>query len=376
MGIIDRYIAREILFSWLTALLVLLVIVLSTEAVHLLQWVAQGRIPVNAFFAFLVNSLFEFSVVTIPLSLLLGVLLGFGRLYKDSEMAAIMASGVAPLQLYRPLMAVVIPVILLLLVLTLFVKPMVAHQRANLKAEIKSQTQVDSLLVGQFNRASKGGAVLFLESKDKVKKQNDNAFFQQNKGDKTQVDIAASTRTITDEKGHRYMVMAKGVNYEGKAGDAALTIVEYGEYGIHIDKKQVQPHLAANTKTMQQLWQSEDLRDKAQLQWRLSTPIATFIVAFIALPLSRTDPRSGRYSKLALALVLYLLYSNLLGVAETWIIQDKVPVWVGLWWVHLLALALLYVLLKSSGYLVKVPAIPASGERYEVPKFKEDKHGS
>lgn len=351
MGIIDRYIAREVLFAWLTALLVLLIIVLSTEVVHLLRWISEGRIPVSAFFAFLINSMFEFSVVLVPLSLLIGILLAFGRLYKDSEMAAIMSSGIGPLQWYRPLMAVVIPVIILLSVLTLFVKPMIVHQRAILKAELSSQAEVDSLLVGQFNRASKGGAILFLESKGEDENQSDNAFFQQTKGDKTQIDIADSTRTFTDEKGRRYMLMVDGTNYEGKAGDGALTIVKYAQYGIHLSNKQVKPHVASNSRTLKELWVSKDLRDKAELQWRLAIPIATLIVAFIALPLSKTDPRSGRYAKLALALILYLLYSNLLGVAQTWIIQEKIPVWLGTWWVHIIALALLYFLLKSSGYL-------------------------
>jgi len=351
MGIIDRYIVREILFSWLTTLLVLLMTVLSTEVVHLLSWVAQGRIPISAFLSFLMNSLFEFFISLVPLSLLIGILLGFGRLYKDSEMTAIMSSGIAPLQWYRPLMMVVIPAVLFLTILTLFVSPMIVKQRATLKAEIRSQTDVDSLLVGQFNHASNGGAVLFLESKDEAENQSDNVFFQQAKSDKTQIDIAASTRTLTDKTGHRYIVMHNGVNYKGKAGDKALTIVKYGEYGIHLNEKQVKPHLVSNSRTLKELWVSDNLRDKGELQWRLAIPIATLIVAFIAVPLSKTDPRSGRYAKLALAVVLYLLYSNVLGIAQTWLIQGKIPVWVGTWWVHLIALALLYIILKRSGYL-------------------------
>ncbi len=353
MTIISRYIAREILIAWLTVLFVLLVIVLSTEVVHLLRWISEGIIPVSAFLAYLTNSLFEFSVVLIPLSLLMGILMGFGRLYKDSEMTAIMAAGIGPLQWYRPLMAVVIPAITLLLVLTLFVKPMIVHQRAVLTAKIKSQAEVDTLLVGQFNRASKGGAVLFLESESEVDNRVNNAFFQQTKGDKTRVDIAASTRSLTDERGHRYMIMENGINYEGRAGDARMKIIEYTEYGIHLDKKQAYVHLTSNSRTLEELWNSDDLHDKAELQWRIAIPVATLIVTFIALPLSQTNPRSGRYSKLALALILYLLYSNLLGVAKTWIIQEKIPVWLGTWWVHLIAIAFLYFLLKRSGYLIR-----------------------
>jgi len=361
MGIVDRYIAREIITSWLTVLLVLLVIVLSTEVVHLLSWITQGIIPVSAFLAYLLNSLFDFIVILIPLSLLLGILTGFGRLYKDSEMVAIMSAGIGPLQWYRPLLSVVIPVTLLLFVLTLYAKPLISHQRAQITARLNSQAKVDSLLVGQFNHAGKNGAVLFLESKDKQAGQINNAFFQEFRDNRNHVDIAASSSTYMNKKGHRYMVMHNGVHYTGNVGAADMTIIEYADYGIHIDKKEVVVHDSASSRSTRTLWQSSALIDKAELQWRLSLPIATFIVSLIALPLSRTNPRSGRYGKLILALALYLVYSNLIRVAYTWISQGKIPVWVGTWWVHLLAIILLFAILQVSGYLYRSRQVSSYG---------------
>ena len=79
-------------------------------------------------------------------------------------------------------------------------------------------------------------------------------------------------------------------------------------------------------------------------------PIAALISALIALPLSKTTPRSGRYSKTALAILVYLVYSNMLGVGKTWLMQGLVPFWVGTWWVHFVALALLGFLWFKDGY--------------------------
>ena len=166
LTIIDKYIAKEILTAFLSVIFVLLIIVLSTEVVHLLKWVVDGIIPFRIFLPYLINSLFEFSVNLIPLSLLMGILLAFGRLYHDSEMAAIMSAGIGPMQWYRPLMLIAIPTTLLLFVLLAYVQPIINYQRALLAAEILSQSQIDTLLVGQFNRASKDGAVIFLESGD------------------------------------------------------------------------------------------------------------------------------------------------------------------------------------------------------------------
>ena len=352
LTIIDKYIAKELLTAFLSVIFVLLVIVLSTEVVHLLKWVSQGVIPLAAFLAYLLNSLFEFSVVLIPLSLLMGILLAFGRLYRDSEMAAIMSAGIGPMQWYRPLMLIAIPTTLILLVLLLYVKPLITLQRAQLAAEIQSQAEIDTLLIGQFNRAGSGGGVLFLESDDDKSKQIKNVFFQQHRDETSHVDLAASINSFYNDEGRRYMMMHGGTHYVGNAGEAGFKIIKYKDYGIHIDKKRIEAKLSEKSKTVSELWSSASPVDQAELQWRITLPLATIIVAFMALPLSHTDPRSGRYAKLALALILYLVYSNLLGVGKTWIVQEKVPVWVGTWWVHIIAIIITFYLLKRSGYLI------------------------
>ena len=358
MCILDRYIAREILAAWLTILLILLVIVLGTEVVHLLSWITQGFIPVSAFLAYLVNSLFEFSMVLIPLSLLLGILSAFGRLYRDSEMAAMMAAGVGPWQWYRPLLGVVIPVVILLFVLTLFVRPQINTQRALLNARISSQAEIDTLLVGQFNHTRHGGGVLFPESQDASGALR-NTFFEQRKNGYDQVNIAASTSSMRNDEGLRYMLMRNGVYYAGNAGSPEMKIIEYREYGMYLDRKSPSVRFDAEDRSPGELWRSSSLADRAELQWRLAIPVATFIVALIALPLSKVNPRSGRYARLGLALVIYLLYSNLLNVAVSWIEQGRVSEWLAPWVIHLAAIVFWLLLLRRSGFWPKTGRRPA-----------------
>ena len=349
LTIIDKYIAKEVLTACLSVLFVLLIIVLSTEVVHLLKWVSQGRIPIDAFISYLLNSLFEFSVVLIPLSLLMGILLAFGRLYQDSEMSAIMSAGIGPMRWYRPLMLIAIPATLLLLFLLLYVQPVITYQRAIITADIKGQAEVDTLSIGAFNRASNRDGVLFLEAKNENNEQIDNVFFQQQRNSTSHVDVAAYTTTASED-GQRYMLMHDGIHYVGNPGDVDFRIIKYRDYGIHIDKKQVKPRMSEKSKTVTQLWSSSNIKDRAELQWRFTLPLATIIVAVMALPLSRTNPRSGRYAKLAIALLIYLVYSNLLGVGKTWIAQEKIPVWIGTWWVHVIAIIVTVIILQRQGY--------------------------
>ena len=75
---------------------------------------------------------------------------------------------------------------------------------------------------------------------------------------------------------------------------------------------------------------------RAELHWRVSVPLMLLVLTFIAVPLSKSPPRTGRYNRLVAAVMVYLIYSNLLGVGKIWIEQEAVPAVIGLWWVHLL----------------------------------------
>ena len=94
------------------------------------------------------------------------------------------------------------------------------------------------------------------------------------------------------------------------------------------------------------LFGSQELRSIAELQWRISLPLLVFIVTLMAVPLSRVNPRQGRFLKLLPAILLYMAYLTLLTYARGWLENGKTPRLLGLWWIHALflsiGLALLY----------------------------------
>ena len=357
LSIIDRYIGQEIVISWLSVLFVLVMVVISADAVHLLAWLVNGRIPVDMFFSLLLSNFYEFTVMLVPLSLLLGILLAFGRLYKDSEMTAVMSAGLGPVQWYRPLLLVALPTTILMLYLTLFVIPSVVEHRDGMMTEIKNRTELSALFAGRFNQSREGNAIFFLESQSEDGKVMDHVFYQQVRDDVAHVDIAQRAKNHHDKNGRDYMVMESGTHYEGEPGSGQYTITEYQQYGVYIPgSRDVGATLSVKALPSKQLWQSNLPRHQAELQWRLTVPIATLIIAMLALPLSQTTPRSGRYANLGWAILLYLVYSNLLSLGKNWIIKERVPVWIGTWWVHILAVVLLLVLLKLGGHVLRSKA--------------------
>ena len=365
--IIDRYISRELLLTLLAVTLVLMLILLSGTLARLLGKAAEGAIPNDAIWPMLMFTGARYLILLVPLSLYLGVLLTFSRLYKDNEMASMAACGVGFKRLYRPLLMVALPTTALLFYLTLFVMPSVAQQSEALKAQIESRSELSGLIAGRFNESRKGGAIMFMQSQSEDGKHMNEIFMQQviQKTPKLKLDQIESARTarrFRDSQGRNFILFEQGQQHEGKPGRKDFRITTYEKKGVYLPDDQLanrlSPKKALDTLT---LWNSDRADYRAELHWRLSLPIGAFLLSILALPLSHTTPRKGRYSKLALAILIYLIYSNLLGVGQTWVETNKVPSWIGIWWVHGFAVLLIfYWWIRRSGGLRQFMQRPQS----------------
>ena len=333
--VIDRYVARELLVTWLAVTLVLVLILLSSALARLLGKAADGSIPVDAVFPLLTITGARYLILLLPMSLYLGVLLTFGRLYRDNEMSALAACGIGMPQLYRALLLVAIPVSLFMLYMTLQVMPEIARQSVQIKAEIENRSELSGLAAGQFNQSKNGDTVVFLDRQSADGKILSNLFVQQIVADGVQIETALRAQRYRDEQGRQYILLGDGRHYKGEPGKADYRIVQYASHGIYLqDAEVVKPVLQRDAMTVQELLLSSDISHRAELQWRFSIPLATLLLAILALPLSYTSPRKGRYAVLALAILLYLVYQNLLGIGVSWFTRGKSPEWLGLWWVH------------------------------------------
>ena len=349
--ILDRYITKEILSTWVAVMTVLLLVMMSAEVARQLSWLAEGRIQSAMLLPLMFNSLLRNTVLLMPLSCLLSVLLGFGRLYKDSEMAAIMSAGVGPAGWYRPVWMIALPASMFLLMMTLFVVPELDFRKAKLLDEARSQNDLSSMMVGQFNPADSSNAVFFVESQSEAGGRSNGIFFRQESGGLESLDLATSASSRRDENGREYLVMYNGRQYIGTPGQADYRIVEYEEYGIRLAMSQSDTKRSLRAMSSSALLAADLPEHQAELHWRITIPIAMFMLALLAVPLSHTGPRSGRYAKLAAALVIYLVYANLLGISKKWIADETIPLWLGSWWVHALVVVIILLLLWQQGLI-------------------------
>lgn len=354
--IIDRYLLREILFTWLAVTVVLLVILISNRLVGYLADAAAGRIAGGVIFTLLGLKAVSALVMLLPLSLYLAMAFTLGRLHKDSEMAALAACGAGPARLYRPLFMVAVPMALGLSWLSFQGAPWAADLSYQLRDKAMKTAELSSLTAGRFKEVDQGARVFFIERLSEDRTLIENVFVQMRRADRLQLQSASSAHQYIDPvSGEQVVVMDNGYLYEGLPGKADFRIVHFARQTLRLPaedgsnaprKRDATPSLA--------LLDSADRRDKAELHWRLAAPVSMLVLTLLVLPLGYATPREGRYGRLLAAVLVYIIYANLLGTANVWLERGSLPeVW-GMWWVHAL------LLLLALGLLARRLRLPAS----------------
>lgn len=345
--IIDRYLAREVLHTYLAVLLVLLLIFMGRYfALYLADASAgeiSGEIVVDMLFFRTVTSL----SVMLPFGLFVSVLLAFGRLYKDSEMTAMAACGIGPGRVLSTVGLIALACSVLVASLSLWGTPW-AHEKAlQVQERAQSGTAFESVAAGQFNKIGSGNQVFYVEDLSEDHTRLNNVFIQSHTAD-GQLDIFSARggyQYVDAQTGVRYLVLTDGYRYQGLPGSVDFKIHQYQKSAVRLEDLEVAPlrrtHWSIPTS---HLWNSARAADKAELQWRYSMPLATVLLAVLAVLLSRTSPRQGRFAKLFIAILIFVTYYNSLGVAMSWVQRGVVSPLVGLWWVHAVLLALVGVL--------------------------------
>lgn len=356
LTVIDRYLNREILLAWLGVTGTLLLIIMSHRFAGYLGDAASGDIPPEAVGSLVALSAINYLVILIPVGFFLAILLALGRLYRDSEMAALMAVGVGPTRLYGGMAWLALPMVVLVAWLSLWLAPQAAEAANQVQERAEQEARLGVFEPGAFRPLEGGEGVFYAAGRSG--EWLEEVFIQ---GDEAgeQVVIRAERARVERREGERYLVLEDGRRHEFVAGEAEMQRTRFQRHGIRLPgDPETAPAEDRETRSTLALMASEDPADQAQLHWRLAMPVGTLVLALLAVPLARSSPREGRYARLFAGILVYLVYSNLLTAGQVWLESGRMPAVAGLWWVHALFVALTGLLLaRQGGYLPRPPRI-------------------
>lgn len=347
-SIIDRYLLREFAVNLLAVTSVLWLIFVATRFARYLAQAAVGNLPSDVIFTLLGYSSLGALSILLPMATFLAVMLGLGRMNADNELTIISVCGISNRRLIRNIALFSGIIALIVAALSLWIVPDVLTGRYDLEQKAKISADTSGLIAGSFKESRNGDWTFYSEGLSDDKQSMLNVFIEIHRDDKPLVFRAAEGRfDIDSETGNKYLVLTDGFRYEGKAGQQDFTIAEYGSHSLLIEKgEKKQARARQKALPTQFLWQRGENRDFAEIQWRFSSAIMTLLLSLLAVGLARTGPRKGRYAGLFPAILVYIIYSNLLGVTRAWVSKGVIAPWIGAIWVHLLVAILLMVMLN------------------------------
>ena len=321
--IIFRYLTREILSTTFAICVVLLLVLISGRFVKYLSSAMAGNMDPGVIFAVIGYRIPGFLELTIPLAFFLAILLSFGRLHVENEMSVLKSCGVSEANLvgYTLVMASVLA--LFVAWLSLSISPAGAAKAETILKVQKEMTELDKVSPKRFYKLSGDKGITYAEKINEDRELEDvflavTAGSPENFDSRTVVIFAKKGRQQRSIDGEeRFFVLDQGYRVEGIPGNNDYQITSFEQYGSKLSPpKKVVEDLETDAMPTVKLWGAQQSELKATLQWRLSTPLMLIIIVVLAVPLSRTNPRQGRFARLLPAIMLYFTYLLSLNAAR------------------------------------------------------------
>jgi lipopolysaccharide export system permease protein len=355
---LDRYMMRETALNWAAVTLVLLLVLIGNRFARFVGVAAAGAVPAHTLVTLIGLSSLQNLIYIIPASQLLAIMLALGRMYRDNEMTAISACGVGVARFYKPFFVFAIVLTVVSALLSLWLGPNALRTVDKLENTAKHKLELSALSPGHFQTLPHGRGIFYAQGREGGGGGLQGVFIKlKRKGEESIIVARRAVARHDPETGQRQFVLLNGRRYQGRPGQGDFRIMRFSEYGIdlptptwHInpDNRELKPTT--------ELLASDNPADRAQWQWRLSPPLMVLLVTLLAVPLAYLRPRQGRYAKVILAVLIYVAYANLLGVAQSWVSHGQLSPAIGLWWVHvLLAVLGLFLLVRRTGWRLPWP---------------------
>lgn len=336
--ILSRYINRQLLLASLAISLVLLTASLVTRLSRHLLAAAQGEIETSSLVLFLLYRSPDLLQVVLPLAFLLALVMTLGRMYSENEMAVIQAVGVSQARVLRICSLTALILMLVNLAMTLYLSPAGMRNTALLLEEQEHLNEFDVLTPGIFQSMSRGQRVTYAEKRIRPSSMDfeqsddlikgaamlENVFLYDSRDDQI---IMANSANMVEREGRRLIVFQDGTLTQGltvnpsmvdpeknSSVNGGINLISFEQMSLILPQRslQLETVLTEQAQGLGELLNGWSVPQQTELFWRISLIIIFPVVLLIAVPLSKTQPRDGHFSRVLPAMLFYLVYFALL----------------------------------------------------------------
>jgi lipopolysaccharide export system permease protein len=351
--IIVRYLIRETIKSQFAIFFVLFLVFLSQKFISVLADASDGDIPASLILSIVGLNMPAMGLLMLPLSIYIGILLTFGRLYAESEIVVMNATGIGNKFLIQAALYLALITASVAAFNSLWLSPWSQDKVEQLYEKVAAENSVDLLPKGKFESTPDGSSVVFID--DIKGNKLENVFVAQiTPRDSILPSVMFSSSGDVKElsDGRQVIAMYDGTRYEGVPTRVDYMMTHFDEYegliGQRDVKKKGRDWEAIPTLD---LINHPDNNAKAELQWRISLVICIPLLTMLVVPLSAVNPRQGRFAKMGPAILIYLTYFLAISATKSSIEEGSIPATIGMWPIN----ALLLIVAVSANFMDSVP---------------------
>ncbi|MDA0910795.1 MAG: LPS export ABC transporter permease LptF [Proteobacteria bacterium] len=346
--ILLRYLNRELVNMTMAIILILLLIVISNMFVRYLSIVSGGNIEADAVFKMISVMLPKYIAYLLPIAFFFAILIVYGKMFANNELTVTFACGTSWFRLLKFIMIPALSLFAIELILTLLVLPKMDQNYFLVQKTTTKSSLLSFIQPGKITPFSDGKQVVYTKSTDPDGTLHDIFIYQQKPNNGSTIITAPTGYAETRPDRNQYLVLKNGYFYDAKPGVAEVQKGHFTEATQFIPTKvSVGYNNSIESVPTSELINSNEPRYQADLQWRLSFPLAILVSSLIALAMCKMRPRQSRYSKIIPALIVFILYFNLLSLSKSWLNDGNIPSWLGLWWVHIVFAGIMLLILKQ-----------------------------
>jgi len=351
---------NELFYNSLSTILILSGIVVAQRGVVVFRLASKGIIPNDSILTILVFSLLKNLPILLTLTLFLTILLTLSRWFRDSEMMIWFSSGLGLTSFIRPILFFSLPIILLISFLSLYLSPWATQKSEEYKAGLKNRDELATISPGSFKESKSKDRVFYVEGFGDLGSKVKNVFVQSEQNGKLGIIVSnEGSRVSTSTDKDEYIVLKKGKRYEVNHENNNFTEIKFDDYGFLVERK-LPPIIDVNQVEAMPtalLLLTNGNREIAEFVWRVSLPISGIVLIILAIPLSFINPRSGGSVNIIIAIMIFAIYNNLMGVTQSYINLGKLNPYVGGSIVHLLIIMIAsYLMMRRNLNLPLVPS--------------------
>lgn len=349
--VFDSSLRKDLARNFVATVIVLVTIVMTILLIRTLGQASRGAINPSEVLLIMGFTLMSQLTTVLALSLFISVIATLSRMYSDSEMVIWFSGGRGALAFVPPLLRFSWPVLVTILLLAVFAWPWSNQQIKDLQQRYNARNDVERVAPGRFQESAGGHRVFFIDKETPDQNTGTNVFIAtQDRGLETTT--TARQGRIEWRGNDRFLTLQSGEQWLSDSHKASMRWTRFEHYDLLIDPRVagINPIIASRQVPTLALLSQPTPVHQGELSWRLGLGLCALNFTLLALPLSAVNPRRGRSYQFGLALLVFVLYYNLVNIGQNWISQGRMNLWPWLLLLHgsVACIALLWILFRHT----------------------------